>query len=126
MNKRGFTLIELVMVIVILGILASIALPKFIDLTGNSKTNATKAAIGAIRAAVAAQFAGNVTNGNAVFPASISGTMFADGRIPPNQLSTTATATNFAYNTAWSGGGGWLYNSSTGTVDSNDPNHVSM
>ena len=37
MNKNGFTLIELVVVIVLLGILAATALPKFIDLTDQAK-----------------------------------------------------------------------------------------
>ena len=38
MKKSGFTLIELVVVIVILGVLASVAAPKFIDITGDAKS----------------------------------------------------------------------------------------
>ena len=47
-NQKGFTIIELVVVIVILGILAAVAFPKFQDLSGDSKTavlNGAKAAL---------------------------------------------------------------------------------
>ncbi len=40
MKNNGFTLIELVVVIVILGILAVTALPRFVDLQSNARTNA--------------------------------------------------------------------------------------
>ena len=43
-NNRGFTLIEIVMVLVLLGILAAVAVPKYYDL----KTNAEKAAAQAV------------------------------------------------------------------------------
>ena len=42
LNKRGFTLIELVIVIITLGILATVAIPKFSDMSGSSKKTATK------------------------------------------------------------------------------------
>lgn len=47
-NQKGFTIIELVVVIVILGILAAVAFPKFQDLSGDAKqavVNGAKAAL---------------------------------------------------------------------------------
>jgi MSHA pilin protein MshA len=49
--QAGFTLIELIMVIVILGVLAAFALPRFADLGSEARTSSIKGLSGAIKAA---------------------------------------------------------------------------
>jgi MSHA pilin protein MshA len=56
-QQKGFTLIELVVVIVILGILAATALPKFVDMSGEAEQAAVKGVAGAISSAGAVNYA---------------------------------------------------------------------
>lgn len=52
MDQKGFTLIELVMVIVILGILAAVAIPRFVNLSTQAEEAAEDGIVGALRSAV--------------------------------------------------------------------------
>src|SRR5690606_33572062 len=52
-QQSGFTLIELIMVIVILGILSAFALPRFADLSGDAERAAVEGALGAVKSASA-------------------------------------------------------------------------
>jgi MSHA pilin protein MshA len=58
-NQQGFTLIELVVVIVILGILAAVAFPRFQDLSGDAKQAVVNGAKAALVSAAVISFAKN-------------------------------------------------------------------
>lgn len=62
MKKNGFTLIELVMVIIILGILAAVAIPKFFDLQDKAKESAELGVVGSVRAGIHNFYANDAAN----------------------------------------------------------------
>ena len=119
MNSKGFTLIELIMVIVILGILSAIAIPRYVDLTTKAKTAARDGSLGAIRSAIAMDYANRITDNISGFSPTIYGTMFAEGLIPENPMAA-APRNVVTLSPAARTGQGWYYYPGSGTVEADN------
>ncbi|WDT77130.1 MAG: prepilin-type N-terminal cleavage/methylation domain-containing protein [Candidatus Manganitrophus sp.] len=79
-NEKGFTLVELVLVIVVLGLLAAFAVPKFINITSNARTASVNGFAGGLRAAVAVVKAQYMVAGTGTSPVTMAdGTTVAVG-----------------------------------------------
>lgn len=95
-SDRGFTLVELIMVIVIVGILSAVAVPKFINLTGAAQEAKCAANRGAINSAVSMTYAAvlvaDPTEGDwlsSLTYAELDDSMFATGAVPTCPLTGT-------------------------------------
>ena len=110
-NKKGFTLIELMIVVAIIGILAAIAIPKFAELIRKSSEGASKGNLGAVRSALSIYY-GDMEG---VYPADMASLTIAGKYLTvipnakaPNYHADSPTVTAGAL-TALADGGGWYF-----------------
>lgn len=95
-SESGFTLIELVLVIAILGVLAVAALPNFFNISlTTARDNAMKATVGSITAGISLYGSNQLAQGNALsFPATLDSAA----------ANTTASGTTPLFGTVLQGG----------------------
>jgi len=124
-NQAGFTLIELVIIIVVLGILAAVAIPRYVDMVGEARESACKGALGGFRSAISIYYANTaLQTGTAIWPPMDSLSTIGvvlEQEIPKNPYQADDRApdsivTGVTKGTTVGTRGGWAYDPSTGQI----------
>ncbi len=122
--RKGFTLVELVVVILVLGIIAAIAAPKMFDTANNARDNATRQSLSVIRDAIELYRA---QNGNYPAVATVVADLgpYLKGPFPApqagaNQNPTVVVSAEDPIVSVVAGTDGYAYNATSGEICIND------
>ena len=91
-NEKGFTLIEIIAVLVIMGILAAVAIPKFFDLQARARQKAIYTALSEMKVRINQRFASALLDGVAV-----GSVLYAESLVGTN-LGNDFDITNWTWN----------------------------
>ncbi|MFC1808639.1 type II secretion system protein [Candidatus Omnitrophota bacterium] len=127
-SEKGFTLIELVIVLVLIGILAAVAIPRFHDMRDNAEEASLRGTLGNVRSAITIWRANSLAEGTDTWPAyatfpgnvidsEMPDNPWADGA-PDNTVADAATAGDTKGEIDGTGTG-WQYHSTTGAFWAN-------
>ena len=119
-REKGFTLIELIMVIVLLGLLAVVAIPQYTNLQSQAKTAAELGVVGGVRSGIYTKYAANLANNvTPAYPASLGGSGNCTSASPcfANVLSQGVTQDWTASGAVFTGpaNNSYTYSNTTGT-----------
>lgn len=84
---KGFTLIELIMIIVVIGILSVIAVPRFMNMRENATAARDAQVLGALRSGTSIYYAQSASQGNAAYPQNITALLSTVKWDPPELVN---------------------------------------
>jgi len=123
-QRRGFTLVELAIVVLVIGILAAVAAPKMVSTASTARSNGTKQSLAVIRDALEMYKSQNGSYPTAANIATALQPMlsgpFPVAQVGTNQNSAVAASTQSPIVAAETGAYGWAYNQTTGEFRVND------